>query len=94
MQLHAVKKRTPAYFLSVLFHSSLHGVAYVSLMGLPKSLSCGAPRAELRYNAVVLIMRSNSIPDKFAQRDVSRFGLLGRTLLTVKRNQSEISFTG
>ena len=41
------------------------------------------------YNAVVLVMRSNSIPDKFAQRDVSRFGLLGRTLLTVKRNQSE-----
>ena len=37
-------------------------------------------------------MRSNSIPDKFAQRDVSRFGLLGRTLLTVKRNQSEIIF--
>ena len=37
-------------------------------------------------------MRSYSIPDKFAQRDVSRFGLLGRTLLTVKRNQSEIFF--
>ena len=39
-------------------------------------------------------MQSNAIPDKFAQRDVSRFGLLGRTLLTVKRNQSEIIFTG
>ena len=37
-------------------------------------------------------MRSNSIPEKFAQRDVSRFRLLGRPLLTVKTNQSEIIF--
>ena len=37
--------------------------------------------------------RSNSgIPDKFAQRNVSRVGLLGRTLLTVKKSQSEIFF--
>ena len=47
------------------------------------------------YDAVVLILWPNSIPDKFAQRDVSRFGLFGRTLLTVeKKNQSEIIFTG
>ena len=32
-------------------------------------------------------MQLNSIPDKFAQRDVSRFGLLGRNLLTVKKDK-------
>ena len=43
-------------------------------------------------NAVILILRSNSISDKFAQRDVSRFGLLGRKILTVKKKSKRNNF--
>ena len=45
------------------------------------------------YTAIS-IMWSNLIPDKFTQRDIGCFGLLRRSLLTVRKYWSETIFTG